>query len=772
MTPFRRILVTTAVIALVATWLLATPPSPAHAASRLEPGQFASDAIGGPVDYTVYLPDGYDPAAATRYPTVYLLHGRGDTQAAWQQVADDLDELIAAGEIPPVIAVMPDAPWSNRGNYYVDSLYTGDDPATTPGVAVETAFTSELVQHIDQQYRTVADRAARAVAGYSMGGAGALRYVTARQDVFSAAIVLSPAVYVPATPVGGSSTQEFGAYGVGDVLFVPERYDELNYPAGFAALDPALPVHLFIAVGDDEYANPDPRDAIHDLDYEAATLYNAARRVPGATAELRVYDGGHDWGVWERGFREGMIDLAGYLRTSPPTPITGTLSGTAGQDYAGGVHAEADGTVVQVVNAAGQLWGESGAGGLDIVVEARDGDREWTTSIGGPANDRAYGIVAGVDGGSIIAGYTRGDLDGNHPADNDDALVVGLDADGNQRFLTQFGSTSAADRIYAIAADGQGGAYVAGYTSGSLPDATNAGDKDAFVARIGADGSVSWLRQLGGTGEDKALAVAATADGVLVGGLTGATMPSATSSGDYDGWVASFGGEGTQRWLTQLGTGEFDQVAGLAIDADGVIAVGHTGGTLGARSAGGNDAFVARLGADGALTWVTQDGTSGDDRAAAVVPGADGYLVVGHTDGRMGTSSGGVDVFTMTVDDAGSVGSRSQFGTDARDGADEWDEANLFASSDGASSAWIQGITFGSLPSAGNAGSSDVFLTEVPWEGADASDGDSDDGAAAGSGFLGFTGEGAPRLAAAAALFVLALGAAVLAVRRSTRQRA
>ena len=37
---------------------------------------------------------------------------------------------------------------------------------------------------------------------------------------------------------------------------------------------------MFIAVGDDEFKNPDPKDAIHDLDFEAHVLFNQAVRVP------------------------------------------------------------------------------------------------------------------------------------------------------------------------------------------------------------------------------------------------------------------------------------------------------------------------------------------------------------------------------------------------------------------------------------------------------------------------------------------------------------
>jgi S-formylglutathione hydrolase FrmB len=103
----------------------------------------------------------------------------------------------------------------------------------------------------------------------------------------------------------------FGAFGVGEEKFDEARYTELNYPAMFTSfIEAGVPLRLFIAVGDDEWAHPLPEDQRHDLDLEAHLLYNHARRVPRVLAELRVYDGGHDWGVWGRGFEEGLRFLA------------------------------------------------------------------------------------------------------------------------------------------------------------------------------------------------------------------------------------------------------------------------------------------------------------------------------------------------------------------------------------------------------------------------------------------------------------------------------
>ncbi|XHS80469.1 alpha/beta hydrolase [Burkholderiaceae bacterium UC74_6] len=205
----------------------------------------------GPIDFQLYLPAGYAASGAARHPLLLLLHGRGDRMAAWTRVRPLLDRLIREGRIPPLIAVMPDAPWSRRGGYYVDSAHEGGSP-------VETLLMRELLPHIDAQWRTRREREARIISGYSMGGYGALRYALAWPGQFGAALVLSPAVYTPLPPLG-SSAREFGGFGRGSELFVDAIYRERNYPAllaDAAELRRDLPLRVFIAAGDQEYKNP------------------------------------------------------------------------------------------------------------------------------------------------------------------------------------------------------------------------------------------------------------------------------------------------------------------------------------------------------------------------------------------------------------------------------------------------------------------------------------------------------------------------------------
>jgi enterochelin esterase-like enzyme len=286
-----------------------------------------SAALGEHFAYTVYLPPGYG-AGTDRHPVLYLLHGRGEKMRAWTRVKDALDALIRDGVVPPVIAVMPDAPWSRRGNWYVDSAYTGSgngsgngagngaDPME-PGRPVETAIVRDLVPAVDARYRTVPTRQARLIGGNSMGGAGAVRLALAHQELFAHALVLSPAAYVP-LPSARSNTRVYGAFGAGERLFDDAVYRRLNYPALLPSVDPALPVHIFIAVGRGEYAAPGPAGERHDIGSEHEVLYGAVRRVPGIRARAQVLDGGHNWGTWLPAFVAGMTALGPGLATVAP----------------------------------------------------------------------------------------------------------------------------------------------------------------------------------------------------------------------------------------------------------------------------------------------------------------------------------------------------------------------------------------------------------------------------------------------------------------------
>jgi len=124
---------------------------------------FASKTAGQEVSYILYLPPGYESSGDRRYPVLYWLHGLGGTQVTGADfVVPYLDAAIASGEAPPMIAIMV--------NGLIDGFYSDSADGKFP---LESVIMNDLIPHVDSTYRTIAERRARAVQGYSMGGWGA-----------------------------------------------------------------------------------------------------------------------------------------------------------------------------------------------------------------------------------------------------------------------------------------------------------------------------------------------------------------------------------------------------------------------------------------------------------------------------------------------------------------------------------------------------------------------------------------------------------------------
>ncbi len=134
----------------------------------------------------VYLPPMYG-LCRCKFPVIYLLHGYKGSADQWTSDPDwniqgEMDKAIAGG-LKPLIIVMPDAKTRAGGSFYVNSSADGQ---------WEDFIVKELVGAIDQRFDTLAMPEARAIAGHSMGGYGALYIAFRHPDVFSAIYALSP----------------------------------------------------------------------------------------------------------------------------------------------------------------------------------------------------------------------------------------------------------------------------------------------------------------------------------------------------------------------------------------------------------------------------------------------------------------------------------------------------------------------------------------------------------------------------------------------------
>jgi hypothetical protein len=208
---------------------------------------------------------------------------------------------------------------------------------------------------------------------------------------------------------------------------------------------------------------------------------------------------------------------------------------------------------------------------------------------------------------------------------------------------------SAQDWGYGIDVDDVGNAYVTGFTLSSEtsfpdtvgPDLTyNVGDKDAFVAKIIADGTVLvYAGYIGGSGEDygKGIAVDTGGNAYVVGYTLSseATFPVAigpdlTFNGNYDTFVAKVKSDGTGlAYAGYIGGGDKGQGLGIAVDSLNNAYV--TGLTLSSETTfpvsigpdltfnGNYDAFVAKVKMDGTgLTYAGYIGGSDSDEGLAI----------------------------------------------------------------------------------------------------------------------------------------------------------
>jgi S-formylglutathione hydrolase len=191
-----------AAAALAAAWLLA-PSGAAFAQGRIEEVQvaapsLANNLIGTPAEQTaaIYLPRSYRRASGRRYPVIYLLHGVFDSHDTWLGYVDikaRLDRLIASERIREVIVVMPDGGNTYGGGFYRNSPVTGN---------WRDFVTDDLVSFVDARYRTLARPGGRAVAGWSMGGYGAIHIAMERPGLFSVAYAISPCCLAPVDDLG------------------------------------------------------------------------------------------------------------------------------------------------------------------------------------------------------------------------------------------------------------------------------------------------------------------------------------------------------------------------------------------------------------------------------------------------------------------------------------------------------------------------------------------------------------------------------------------
>lgn len=144
-----------------------------------------SSILNQAIAYNVYLPPSYSQNTTTKYPVLYLLHGKLGNNTDWAKNAGLVATMSAeiANGAKEMIVIMPNG---------IDAFYCNnyDDR----NLCYEDFMLQELIPQVEAKYRINASKSTRAIAGLSMGGYGATYHAFKYQDMYSSCYCMSGAV--------------------------------------------------------------------------------------------------------------------------------------------------------------------------------------------------------------------------------------------------------------------------------------------------------------------------------------------------------------------------------------------------------------------------------------------------------------------------------------------------------------------------------------------------------------------------------------------------
>ena len=221
---------------------------------------------------TVYTPAGYyDKGNKTKYPVLYVLHGAGGDEDAWQnygRAAMILDNLIAAGKVKPCIVVMPNgnpntsaAPGEWSAGLYATSMSGG--AGFPPAKAGIPESFGDIMGYVESHYRVLTGPANTAICGLSMGGGHSFNTSLLNPGKFGYIGLFSAAASVP-----------------NDVA------QKAQFETRMKALFAAKPKLYYIAIGKTDFL------------YQSSAGLRKFLDDNGYPYEYRETDGGHIWRNW------------------------------------------------------------------------------------------------------------------------------------------------------------------------------------------------------------------------------------------------------------------------------------------------------------------------------------------------------------------------------------------------------------------------------------------------------------------------------------------
>jgi len=246
-------------------------------AIRTSEVRLASEALGADSMLTVLRPDHTDRALGV----LYLLHGMGDDHTTWAARVDLVGAITLA--LAEFMIVIPDG----AGSYFCN--IPGPD-----GGRYEDLIARDVIQYVDANYNTVAERRGRIAAGLSMGGYGALMLAMRHPELFCGVSSHSGALYFAHEPHPFAKP-----YPTGLMKLLAEEspdvdYDVFSLAAKLAGSENDNFPALRFDCGLDDYQGDTNRRLHAHLD------------SLGVAHTYEEFPGGHTWDYWRANFHRTL----------------------------------------------------------------------------------------------------------------------------------------------------------------------------------------------------------------------------------------------------------------------------------------------------------------------------------------------------------------------------------------------------------------------------------------------------------------------------------
>jgi enterochelin esterase-like enzyme len=237
---------------------------------------FHSNVLNADKNFSVMLPKSYSKEPDRRYPVVYMLHGAGENDWEWANIAvsmisEAITMITNDGSAAECIVVFPNANEAGHMGYF-----------NQPDWKYEDYFFNELMPLIDKRYRTIPDKGHRAIGGLSMGGGGSFNYGMRHPELFSSVYAISAAV----SPALFDTAQA-------NPSVLPQTMNGGNYTA--EQIEVAKSVYFVLDCGDDDFL----------FDANVATYQQMKKN--GMKVQFRCFDGAHASYYWYDALRRAMV---------------------------------------------------------------------------------------------------------------------------------------------------------------------------------------------------------------------------------------------------------------------------------------------------------------------------------------------------------------------------------------------------------------------------------------------------------------------------------